>query len=230
MDETLNPQISIIIPTLNEGKNLSKLISNLAAWRQLGDEVIVVDGGSTDDTVEQAQTADTVIRVGRGRGIQMNKGARIGRGRILLFLHADSKVQFFAREDILSSCNKGSNWGYFGVRIDGTGLLFRIIERGMSIRSRWTGIATGDQGIFVTKDLFARAGGFKNIPLMEDIDLSERLCAQERPAVCRTVITTSARRWKKGGILRTILMMWCLRLAWFFGMSPTKLARIYGYK
>jgi len=227
---TVNPQISIIIPTLNEQENVSRLLSSLAAWQEQGDEVIVVDGGSSDQTVEQAIAADTVVKTRRGRALQMNKGTTCCRGRIIWFLHADSNVQFFAREDILNSISRGFDWGYFGIRIDASEGIFRVIEGGMNIRSRCTGIATGDQGIFVTKSLFDRVGGFKGIPLMEDIDLSKRLRVFGSPAICRRTITTSPRRWRQGGILRTIVTMWFLRLAWFFGVSANKLARIYGYR
>ena len=227
MGRTINPEISIIVPTLNEKENLSRLLSSLFAWQELGDEVILVDGGSSDDTLKQAKSADIVIETGRGRGIQMNIGTTRCSGRILWFLHADSTLQFHAREDILDSISQGFEWGYFDVRIDASERMYRVIERGMNLRSRYTRIATGDQGMFVTKSLFDKVGGFKDIPLMEDVDLSKRLRMLGRPAICQTTITTSPRRWRQGGIFRTILTMWFLRLAWFFGIPAERLAKIY---
>jgi rSAM/selenodomain-associated transferase 2 len=221
--------LSIVIPCLNEAEGIAVTLAALAPARRRGAEVIVVDGGSDDATMDRASTmADAVISAPRGRASQMNAGAARARGEILLFLHADSRPPEAVDGLIIDGLKRaGRSWGRFDVSIDGGHPLLRAVERLMNWRSRLTGIATGDQGIFVTRTLFTAAGGFPNIPLMEDIELSTRLKRFGPPLCLRHRIVTSGRRWEKRGVLRTILLMWGLRLAYRLGADPGKLALRY---
>jgi rSAM/selenodomain-associated transferase 2 len=221
------PRLSIIVPMLDEAEGIA---ATLSALRPLDAEVIAVDGGSSDGTIDAAaQHASWVIDAPRGRARQMNAGAAIARGEILLFLHADTALPAKAVRLIGAAIAGGARWGRFDVRIAGASPLFPLIAAMMNLRSRLTGIATGDQAIFVHRDLFAAVGGFPDQPLMEDIALSARLRRISKPACLRPPVTTSGRRWEKHGVLRTILAMWRLRLRYFFGASPDALAREYGY-
>ncbi len=221
--------ISIVVPCLNEAPRIAETLGNLTPLRARGAEVIVVDGGSRDDTVAQAQPrADLVITAPRGRARQMNAGAAHARGEILFFLHADSIPPREADGLIINSLARSRRgWGRFDVAIDGRHPLLRAVERLMNLRSRLTGIATGDQGLFVTRMLFEAAGGFPPIALMEDVALSKRLKRFGRPVCLRHRILTSGRRWEKHGIARTVLLMWWLRLAYWLGADPDKLALRY---
>ena len=202
----------------------------LAPYRARGVEVIVADGGSSDGTAELAcPLADRVIAAPRGRSLQMNAGAAAARGDVLLFLHADTRLPENADRLVLDGlARSGRSWGRFDVRFDGGGLL-RIVAAMMNLRSRSTGIATGDQALFMTRAAFERAGGFLPIALMEDVALSARLKRAGKPLALRARVTTSARRWRAQGTLRTVLLMWRLRLAYFFGSDPNGLAKTYGY-
>jgi rSAM/selenodomain-associated transferase 2 len=221
--------LSIIIPTLNEAENIVATLQALAPLRARGAEVIVVDGGSTDETAARARPgADLVLSAPRGRALQMNAGAARAGGAILLFLHADSVPPREADTLIVDGLNRTRrNWGRFDVRIAGSHPLLRVVERAMNLRSRWTGIATGDQGIFVTRSLYTAAGGYPEIPLMEDVALAKRLKRFSAPLCLKHHVTTSARRWEKHGVLRTILLMWRLRLAYWLGADPRRLAMRY---
>jgi len=221
--------LSIIIPCLNEAEIIADTLEWLAPLRGRGAEVIVVDGGSTDDTVAQARLrADLVLAAPRGRALQMNAGAARATGAILFFLHADSVPPPQADTLIVDGLARTRrSWGRFDVRIAGAHPLLRVVERAMNLRSRWTGIATGDQGIFVTRSVYTAAGGFPEIALMEDVALAKRLKRFGPPLNLRHRITTSARRWEKNGVLRTILLMWRLRLAYWLGADPARLAVRY---
>src|SRR5262245_56955493 len=221
--------LSIIIPTLNEAENIPATLDALAPLKARGAEVIVVDGGSADDTIARARPlADLVVSAPRGRALQMNAGAARARGAILLFLHADSVPPPHADSLIVDGLNRTRrNWGRFDVRIAGGHPLLRVVERAMNLRSRWTGIATGDQGIFVTRSLYTAAGGYPEIPLMEDVALAKRLKGFGPPLCLRHRLTTSARRWERNGILRTVVLMWRLRLAYWLGADPGTLAARY---
>lgn len=222
--------LSIIIPCLNEAEGIERTLTALAPLRGRGAEVIVVDGGSADGTVDcAAPFADTILTAPPGRASQMNAGAHRARGEILLFLHADTLLPEAADGLVIDGLKRARrSWGRFDVRIDGRHPLLRAVERLMNARSRLTGIATGDQAIFVTRTLFAAAGGFPDIPLMEDIELSKRLKRFGSPLCLNHCIVTSGRRWEKRGVLRTILLMWGLRLAYWLGADPRRLAVRYG--
>jgi rSAM/selenodomain-associated transferase 2 len=221
--------LSIIIPALNEATHIATFLQHLAPLRADGAQVIVVDGGSSDATPALAQPlAGAVICAPRGRATQMNAGARSARGNVLLFLHADSRVPQGSAQLILDGlAQSGRLWGRFDVRIEGQHRLLPVIAWFMNLRSRLTGIATGDQGIFVSREAFEHCGGFPEIALMEDIALCKALGKLGPPLCLRARIATSGRRWEKHGALRTILLMWRLRLAYFFGADPARLAKIY---
>ncbi|NLF54784.1 MAG: glycosyltransferase family 2 protein [Thauera phenolivorans] len=223
-------ELSIVIPVLDEAAGVVEHLQALQGLRAQGVELVVVDGGSRDDTVAlAAPLADRVEQAGRGRGRQMNAGARCARGRVLLFLHADTRLPADALPAVRQAIGEASPWGRFDVRIvDGPAAL-AMVAWAMNLRSRLTGIATGDQAMFCTRAAFDRAGGFPEIPLMEDIVLSRRLRAIARPACLRTRVETSGRRWARHGVVRTVLTMWWLRLRFWLGASPEALARAYGY-
>ncbi len=221
------PRLSIIIPVVDDAECLATTLPALARLRAAGHEVIVVDGGSRDDTRRRARClADRVLETGRGRGRQMNAGAAVAKGEVLLFLHADSLLPGDAQAAIAHALTV-SCWGRFDVRLSGREWSFRIIEAFMNLRSRITGIATGDQAIFVQREAFAQVGGYPEIPLMEDVAISRLLKAIARPACLRQRVVTSARRWRVNGIARTVILMWRLRLAFALGADPRRLAHRY---
>ncbi|HEY6966117.1 MAG TPA: TIGR04283 family arsenosugar biosynthesis glycosyltransferase [Burkholderiales bacterium] len=218
--------LSVIVPALNEAAGIAHCLQALAPLRAGGHEVIVVDGGSDDRTREiAAALADRVLVAGRGRARQMNGGAAAARGDALVFLHADTRLPPDADRAIARALETHS-WGRFDVRIESVHPLLRVVACAMSQRSRLTGIATGDQAIFVRRADFA---GFPEIALMEDIAFSKAMKRRSPPACLRERVTTSGRRWERGGVLRTVLLMWRLRLAYYLGASPDELARRYGH-
>jgi rSAM/selenodomain-associated transferase 2 len=221
--------LSIVVPVLDEARGIAEALARLAPWRARGVEVTVVDGGSRDDTVRIARPfADSVISAARGRATQMNAGARVTRGNVLLFLHADTRLPADADRIILTSLAwSGRAWGRFDVAIEGRNPVLPMIATLMNLRSRLTGIATGDQAMFMTRSAFIAAGGFPQIALMEDIALSTRLKRMSRPVCLRFLAVTSGRRWERHGVVRTILTMWGLRLAYFLGVAPARLANLY---
>lgn len=221
--------ISIIVPVLNEAAALPGCLQALQPLRRQDCELLVVDGGSTDASVTIARTlADRVLSTPAGRAVQMNAGAQVARGDILWFLHGDSLPPPDAAAPIRAALVESNRcWGRFDVRLSGNRPLLRIVETLMNRRSCLTGIATGDQGIFVRRWAFAQVGGYPAIPLMEDIALSRALKRLSRPVCLRQHLLTSSRRWEQQGIWKTILLMWRLRLAYFLGTDPARLARIY---
>ncbi len=222
--------LSVVVPTLNEAASLADTLRPLQAWRARGTEVIVADGGSTDGTPELARPwADRVLAAPRGRASQMSAGAGTARGNILLFLHADTRLPADGDAAVRAALAERT-WGRFDVRLSGADRrpLLRLVGLLMSQRSRLSGIATGDQAIFATREAFRAARGFPDIPLMEDIALSRRLKrAAGRPARPRGRAVTSSRRWEARGVGRTIGLMWGLRLAYALGVPPAVLARLY---
>jgi len=221
------PRCSIIVPMLNEIDTLPELLSHLQKWQRQGCEILLVDGGSDDGSAQVAAAVGfQVIASRRGRARQMNTGAAQARGNLLLFLHADTRLPGDAIE-LIHTALKQHHWGRFDVRISGPALTLRLIAFAMNWRSRITGIATGDQAIFVTKKLFEQVGGFPAQPLMEDIELSRQLRRIGRPCCLRSKAITSGRRWLTYGVWRTTWLMWRLRWAYWCGVPAEQLARIY---
>lgn len=222
--------LSIIIPVLNEAEGIVALLTRLHPLRRRGVQLIVVDGGSGDDTCAlAAPLVDLVVRSARGRAVQMNAGAMQAQGSALLFLHADTLLPA-AADDLIAAALADRHWGRFDVELHGVHPMLRVIAGMMNLRSRITGIATGDQAMFMRRKTFDRLQGFAAIPLMEDIELSKRLKRIGSPALLRQRVATSGRRWEKHGVWRTIFLMWRLRLAYFLGADPRKLAISYGYR
>jgi len=226
-------KLSIVIPVLNEAGGIEEALDALTPLRARGVEVVVADGGSSDATVALARPlADVVTVAPRGRGAQMNAGTAAARGDVLLFLHADTRLPTDADALIRdrfagSGCASRRFWGRFDARIAGAHPLFPIIAAAMNLRSRLTGIATGDQAIFMSRAAFGP--GFPDIALMEDIAMTKRLKRIGPPLCIASAVVTSGRRWEKHGVIKTILFMWWLRLAYFLGANPAWLARSYGY-
>ncbi|WP_301102809.1 TIGR04283 family arsenosugar biosynthesis glycosyltransferase [Propionivibrio sp.] len=224
------PFLSVIIPALNEGAQIRAWLESLQSLRSQGAALILVDGGSSDDTAEQARPLlDRLIVSPRGRALQLNAGAVTCTSEVLLFLHADTSLPPSAFEHINTAIKAGALWGRFDVHIAGTHPLLPVVARLMNWRSRLTGIATGDQAIFVRRVVFQQLGGYPELPVMEDIALSAKLKRIAAPACLRHCVTTSGRRWEKHGVVRTILLMWRLRAEFFFGADPEQLAIRYGY-
>lgn len=217
-------RLSIVIPVLNEAAGIAAALAALAPLRGAGHEVIVVDGGSSDATAALAgPLADAVLAAPAGRARQMNAGAAAASGDALLFLHADTFLPPDAAALVCAALRERA-WGRFDVRIDGRAAFLRVIASCMNLRSRLTGIATGDQALFVRRADFH---GFPDIALMEDIAFSKAMKRISPPASLRARVRTSGRRWERHGVLRTVLLMWRLRLAYFLGASPDQLARRY---
>jgi rSAM/selenodomain-associated transferase 2 len=225
----MTARLSIVVPTLNEAERIVGCLQALRTYRKRGVELIVADGGSTDSTVVLAKPwADRVLVGPRGRAKQMNLGASTASGDALLFLHADTRLPPDAPAALEAAlANAQVSWGRFDVLIDGASPLLKLVAALMNLRSRASGIATGDQAIFVRRELFQRVGGFPDQPLMEDIELSKRLRKLSRPACLRQRVTTSGRRWEQHGVLRTIVLMWMLRALYWIGLPAERLARMY---
>jgi rSAM/selenodomain-associated transferase 2 len=223
------PTLSIVMPVLNEAAVLDAVLQALAPLTARGAQLIVADGGSSDGTTALAQAAGAlVVHAPRGRALQMNAGAQLASAKLLLFLHADTLLPDDADRLMARALDDGvAVWGRFDVRIDGQPPLLRMVAALMNKRSRWSGIATGDQAIFMTRAAFDAVGGFPVQPLMEDIEISKRLRRISSPACLRAQVLTSGRRWKTHGVWRTVLLMWRLRFAYWRGAAPERLAELY---
>ncbi|MEP7063027.1 MAG: TIGR04283 family arsenosugar biosynthesis glycosyltransferase [Betaproteobacteria bacterium] len=221
--------LSIVVPTLNEAAGIVEHLVALQGLRRGGTEVIVVDGGSTDGTPALAAPwADAIVSGIPGRAVQMNLGASHAGGSLLLFLHADTRLPESADSLIAEGlADEGRTWGRFDVTIEAAHPLLRVVAWSMNWRSRLTGIATGDQAIFARRSAFEQAGGFPELPLMEDIALSRSLKRIGHPLCLRERVTTSGRRWEQHGVLRTIMLMWRLRAGYWLGVDPGRLATAY---
>lgn len=221
--------LSIIVPVLNEAQALPALLAQLLPLSRHGCDVLFVDGGSVDDSVAMIACAGfKVVNSLPGRAKQMNAGAAQANGKTLLFLHADTELPTGAVECVHQALNGGlHHWGRFDVCIKGQHWMLRVVGHMMNLRSRWTGIATGDQAMFVSRAVFDAVGGFPDQPLMEDIELSKRLRGLSRPACIRRCVTTSGRRWESRGVWHTILLMWRLRWNYWRGVPVDLLARAY---
>lgn len=220
-------RISVIIPILNEAKNI---VATLQALLPLGhSELFIVDGGSSDGTPAICrQFGVEVLTSPRGRAAQMNYGARRATGDVLLFLHADTRLPPTAFNDIRDALGEPRFvGGRFDIQLDGDHWMLRVIGAMISLRSRLSKVGTGDQGIFVRREVFQRMGGFPEIPLMEDIALCRALKRLGEVACLRSKVITSARRWESDGVWRTIIRMWTLRLLYLAGVSPVRLKKFY---
>jgi rSAM/selenodomain-associated transferase 2 len=218
--------ISVIIPTLNEAQNIRATLDRL--HHPAFSEILAVEGGSRDGTAALAVPIAKVLRAPTGRARQMNTGAATASGDVLLFLHADTLLPQTAADDITAAlADSRVAGGHFDARITPDRGLLWLVGRMMSWRARLTGIATGDQAIFVRRKVFEAIGGFPDIPLMEDIAFSRRLKRAGRVTALRSCVVTSGRRWEQHGVGRTILLMWWLRLLFFLGVSPDRLKRLY---
>jgi rSAM/selenodomain-associated transferase 2 len=220
--------MSIVLPVLNEAQHIESTLAGLVPLRRRGVEVIVVDGGSDDDTVTRASAlSDVTVEAQRGRARQMNAGAAAAQGKVLLFLHADTLLPAGADRLVAQALASGGLWGRFDVRIVGRHPMLRVVAALMNWRSRLTGIATGDQALFIRREAFERVGGFPDQPLMEDIEMSRRLGALAAPICIAERVATSGRRWESRGVWRTIILMWCLRWRYWRGESAQRLAEAY---
>lgn len=223
-----SPLISVIIPVWREATNIRPLLVSLADWREAGHELIVVDGGSDDDTVSLARAGcNHLLLTSPGRATQMNAGARQATGAVLVFLHADTRLPPVAMERLAEFADSGYHWGRFDVRLSAQRPLFRVIAWFMNVRSRLTGIATGDQAIFVRRSVFDCLHGFAEQPLMEDVELCRRLKRISGPYCINEPVVTDSRRWEQNGVWRSIWLMWRLRWRYWRGESPEVLAREY---
>ena len=232
MTSAAPPRLSIVLPVLDEGEAIAGRLAALAPLRAGGVEVIVADGGSRDDTIAQAiPHVDRLVRSPRGRAAQMNAGAAAASGDIFLFLHADTRLPDDAAALVDAALADSRHvWGRFDVAIIGAHPLLPLVAFLMNLRSRLTGIATGDQAMFMRREAFATLGGFPDIALMEDIAMSRALKRLSPPACLAARVQTSGRRWDRNGFWRTVLLMWRLRLSYFLGADPDDLARRYGYR
>ncbi len=232
-----NSKISIIIPTLNEEKALRQNLPALQSFREKGHEIILVDGGSHDKTLAVSRPfVDRLMQTVKGRAHQMNEGAGLAKHDLLLFIHADTilpgdadNILISAKETFMSLQPNSAElvWGRFNIRLDNKKLIYRLIEKSVNVRSKFTGIATGDQAIFVSRILFENIGGYDRIPLMEDVALSKKLLSYSSPLCIQETVLSSSRRWEKHGVISTILLMWRLRLFYFLGVKPEKLVESY---
>lgn len=220
--------LSIIVPTFNEALSIENTLIRLTPFVEEGHELIIVDGGSEDETVPICKRyTDKVFVANKGRSSQMNLGANKSSNDILVFLHADTLLPDNAVYLITNSLSKANQWGHFRVCLNGKKPILRVIEFFMNTRSCITGIVTGDQTIFIRKHLFDKIGGYKDIPLMEDIEISKSLNKYSKPICLKSYVISSSRRWETNGYFKTIFLMWKLRLFYFFGVSADKLVKFY---
>ncbi len=219
------PRLSIVVPALDEATSISDTVRDALVQ---ADEVIVVDGGSRDATGALAAAAGAVVvQAPRGRASQMNAGAAVAQGDALLFLHADCRLPAGAGDAVRAAVGAGARWGRFDVRLDSPRPSLAVVGAMMNLRSRLSGIATGDQALFIDRALWEALGGYAPIPLMEDVELCTRLRRVARCACLRERVTVSARRWETRGVVRTVVEMWAWRAAYALGVSPALLHRLY---
>ncbi len=222
-------KLSIIIPVLNEVALIERCLLSLQDLKKTGHEIIVVDGGSTDDTVNIAKKySDKVIISDKGRAVQMNAGAEEASGDILIFLHVDTVLSSDAIGQLLFAASRCEQiWGFFKIKLSGSKVIFRVIELFMNKRSRFSKIGTGDQTLFISRNLFNETGGYNELLLMEDIAFCKVLNRYCKPIILNAFVITSSRRWETNGIVYTIIQMWSLRLAFYLGFDTAVLAKKY---
>ena len=226
--KTWAQRLSVVVPVRNEAAVLQPALERLQALRSAGVELIVVDGQSRDGSAHLARAlADQVLRTEAWRALQMNAGAAASHRALLLFLHVDTELPADAVPALLAALDGGFDWGRFDVAIEPATPLLRLVASMMNLRSRATGICTGDQALFLRREAFEAVGGFPRQELMEDVEISRRLRRRGRPACLRLRVRTSSRRWLRHGVLRTVLLMWWLRLRYALGAEPSALARLY---
>ena len=219
---------SIIIPVLNEESQIESVLQPLQPLRQRGWTIVVVDGGSVDDTVEKAKPLSTkVITSLPGRATQMNAGAKEASGEVLLFLHADTVLPEQFESEMASFVSSDKQWGRFDVRLSGNQLMFYVIAWFINTRSRLTQVSTGDQGLFFKRQFFHQLNGYAELPLMEDVELCKRSRVLSEPFFSACKVVTSSRKWETNGTWKTIWLMWCLRYAYYKGADPKELHRKY---
>ncbi len=225
LPESSRKSVSIIIPVYNEASQLHQSLKKLIEIAQNPDiEVILSDGGSTDNSLAiAAQYPCKIFGSENGRARQMNAACLHATGDYLLFLHADSSLP----RDWLEQLRKSQKWGFFPVKLNGRHRLLRLIEAAINLRSRITGVATGDQGLYFKRSFFDELNGFPDIPIMEDIAISKRARKLSKPSIGSLPVITSSRRWEQNGIIQTVFLMWGLRLAYWLGISPDRLNRLY---
>jgi rSAM/selenodomain-associated transferase 2 len=221
--------LSIVIPVLNEAEHIDCFVKTLQGLRRQGAEVIIVDGGSTDNTLSAfpRHYVDEVLVSEPGRAYQMNTGAAKATGNWLLFLHADTSLPDNMPDLMLAWDLSGAKWGFFFIDLDNKRFIFKVVEWFINRRSYYTAIGTGDQCQFVQRDTFNEIGGFAKIPLMEDVELSKRLKRISKPLIVLKKAKTSSRKWQREGVVRTIILMWRIRFEWFLGASPEDLVAKY---
>ena len=226
--------LTVVMPVLNEAARIKAALDALAPLISRGAQVVVADGGSTDATVAMAAAMAnqhpqiTVTHTPSGRALQMNAGAQLATGTVLLFLHADTTLPPDADALVKAALASGQHvWGRFDVRIEGQSKWLHVVAAMMNARSRLTSIATGDQALFMTRSVFVEMQGYAVQPLMEDIELTRRLRQLSKPACLKARVVTSGRRWDTRGVWRTIMLMWRLRFAYWCGTPPERLAQLY---
>lgn len=220
--------ISIIVPVLNEAADIQNTLCNLRHACNADDQIIVVDGGSSDDTCTLAEAlCNQVVVSEKGRARQLNAGAAVAVHSILWFVHADTAVPANSASIVARALKNTPSWGRFNVKFTSPKAAFSVIAFFINWRSRLTGVATGDQAIFISRELFDSVNGFPDLPLMEDVDISKALKRHQPPVCLKERVTTSSRRWEKNGVLRTVLLMWKLRLLHFLGVPASRLAEQY---
>lgn len=222
--------ISIIIPVLDEGAIIGQTLAQLTQYSKI--EIIVVDGGSQDNTVAIASCAAKVVTVtGKGRAGQMNAGADLAQSDVLLFLHADTQLPPNFVELVTKTLNQNKVIaGAFELAIDGSDISLRWLEMLVKLRSRLLSLPYGDQALFIFKQTFQAAGGFADLPIMEDFEFIQRIKSKGKIAIAPAAVTTSARRWLKLGVWQTTAINQLMIVGYYLGISPAKLSKFYHHR
>jgi rSAM/selenodomain-associated transferase 2 len=221
-----SPQLSIIIPVLNEAGCLDQGLARLFTLQWVTDhaEVIISDGGSKDDSLDIASRYPCkIVHSNAGRATQMNTASKSAQGKYLLFLHADSDLP----EDFYRFIEADAKWGFYRLRLSNDAYVYRIIEAAINLRTRVSRVAGGDQGLYFERHFFESLNAYPQIPLMEDIAICKTARRLAKPFVSVATISSSGRRWQDQGVVKTVLLMWALRLGYWLGVDPRRLHKIY---